>query len=411
MSEIYTGMDLGTNSIKIVVAEKINDKFHVLAAVSSPSKGIKNGFIEDNKSAIASIKVALKKVEETLGFKIMKVIACIPTTNCCMDIVTGSVAIVNYNEITGTDVSNVLLESLKNQDFSERELVTAMPIHFTIDGNTNVKDPKGMKGSTLEVRAVVSTVPKEELYHLLEVLKQSGVETVDIAFNSVGDYYTIKNRKYDDLVGAIINIGESTTSVSVFNKGIMIKNGILPVGSNNVDKDITYAFKSKSEDSRKIKETFALALSSYADEEEIYTLHFDKDTTKEVNQVTASKVVEARVREILKLAKNDIKNLTNREIRYIIVTGGLTELSGFSYLVEQEYGFVAKVCDNQMMGVRHNEFSSCYGIVKYFDDKLQLRGKQYEMISKENQQALQTMDSSLSKENLLHKVFGHFFEH
>ena len=411
MSEIYTGMDLGTNSIKIVVAEKINDKFHVLAAVSSPSKGIKNGLIEDNKSAIASIKVALKKVEEALGFKIMKVIACIPTTNCCMDIVTGSVAIVNYNEITGTDVSNVLLESLKNQDFSERELVTAMPIHFTIDGNTNVKDPKGMKGSTLEVRAVVSTVPKEELYHLLEVLKQSGVETVDIAFNSVGDYYTIKNRKYDDLVGAIINIGESTTSVSVFNKGIMIKNSILPVGSNNVDKDITYAFKSKSEDSRKIKETFALALSSYADEEEIYTLHFDKDTTKEVNQVTASKVVEARVREILKLAKNDIKNLTNREIRYIIVTGGLTELSGFSYLVEQEYGFVAKVCDNQMMGVRHNEFSSCYGIVKYFDDKLQLRGKQYEMISKENQQALQTMDSSLSKENLLHKVFGHFFEH
>ena len=411
MSEIYTGMDLGTNSIKIVVAEKINDKFHVLAAVSSPSKGIKNGLIEDNKSAIASIKVALKKVEETLGFKIMKVIACIPTTNCCMDIVTGSVAIVDYNEITGTDVSNVLLESLKNQDFSERELVTAMPIHFTIDGNANVKDPKGMKGSTLEVRAVVSTVPKEELYHLLEVLKQSGVETVDIAFNSVGDYYTIKNRKYDDLVGAIINIGESTTSVSVFNKGIMIKNSILPVGSNNVDKDITYAFKSKSEDSRKIKETFALALSSYADEEEIYTLHFDKDTIKEVNQVTASKVVEARVREILKLAKNDIKNLTNREIRYIIVTGGLTELSGFSYLVEQEYGFVAKVCDNQMMGVRHNEFSSCYGIVKYFDDKLQLRGKQYEMISKENQQALQTMDSSLSKENLLRKVFGHFFEH
>ena len=411
MSEIYTGMDLGTNSIKIVVAEKINDKFHVLAAVSSPSKGIKNGLIEDNKSAIASIKVALKKVEEALGFKIMKVIACIPTTNCCMDIVTGSVAIVDYIEITGTYVSNVLLESLKNQDFSERELVTAMPIHFTIDGNTNVKDPKGMKGSTLEVRAVVSTVPKEELYHLLEVLKQSGVETVDIAFNSVGDYYTIKNRKYDDLVGAIINIGESTTSVSVFNKGIMIKNSILPVGSNNVDKDITYAFKSKSEDSRKIKETFALALSSYADEEEVYTLHFDKDTTKEVNQVTASKVVEARVREILKLAKNDIKNLTNREIRYIIVTGGLTELSGFSYLVEQEYGFVAKVCDNQMMGVRHNEFSSCYGIVKYFDDKLQLRGKQYEMISKENQQALQTMDSSLSKENLLHKVFGHFFEH
>ena len=411
MGDIYTGIDLGTNSIKIVVSKKIHDKFQVLASVESPSKGIKNGFIEDAKSAVTSIKTALKKVEELLGFKIVKVIACIPTMNCAMDIVTGSVAIVDYNEITGTDVSNVLLESLKNQDFTERELVTAMPIHFTIDGNTNVKDPKGFKGSTLEVRAVVSTVPKEELYHILEALKQSGVETVDIAFSSVGDYYTIKNRKYDELVGAIINIGEATTSVSVFNKGIMIKNSILPVGSNNVDKDLSYAFKSKMEESRKIKETFALALSSYADEEEVYTFYLDKDTPKEVNQVTASKVVEARIREILKLAKNNIKNLTNREIRYIIVTGGLTELSGFSYLVEQEYGFVAKVCNNETMGVRHNEFSSCYGIIKYFDDKLQLRGKQYDMISKENQEALVTVDASLSKENLLRKVFGHFFEH
>lgn len=411
MGDIFTGVDLGTNSIKIVVSEKINDKFYVLASISSPSKGIKDGFIEDTKTAVISIKDAFKKIEESLGFKINKVVACIPTRDCEMDIVTGSTTVLDYNEITGVDVSNVLLEALKNQDFTERELVTAMPISFTIDNHTNTKDPKGMKGTTLEARVVVSTVPKEGLYHILETLKLAGLEAVDIAYTSVGDYYTIKNKKYDELVGAIINIGESTTSVSVFNKGIMIKNHILPVGSNNVDKDLTYAFKSKMEDSRKLKETFALALSTYADSEEIYPLVIDKDTIKEINQVNVSKVVEARIREILKLAKNDIKNLTNREIRYIIVTGGLTELSGFSYLVEQEFGFVAKVCDNQMMGVRHNQFSSCYGITKYFDDKLQLRGKQYYMISKEDQKALQSMDSSLTKENLLRKVFGHFFEH
>ena len=30
MSEIYTGIDLGTNSIKVVVVEKLNDKYNVL---------------------------------------------------------------------------------------------------------------------------------------------------------------------------------------------------------------------------------------------------------------------------------------------------------------------------------------------------------------------------------------------
>lgn len=411
MNDIYTGIDLGTDSIKIVVSEKVNDKFYVLASVSSPSMGIKNGFIVDTKLAIGSCKNALRQVNEMLGIKITKVIACVPPANCKMDIVVGSTNIIDYNEITGGDVSNVLLDAIKGQDFSNEELVTAMPISFTIDDNNSVRDPKGMKGSVLDARVVISTTAKEPLYRILEVLKLSGVETVDIAYNSVGDYYSIKNKKYDELVGAIINIGEDSTNVSVFNKGIQIKNKLLPIGSNNVDKDITYVFKSKSTESRKMKEEFAVSLASYADTNDIWEVSIGQNEIKEVNQVGVSKVVEARAREILKLAKNEIKNLTNREIRYIIITGGLSEMAGFQYLVEQELGFVAKVCSLSTMGIRHNKFSSCYGITKYFNDKLDLRGKQYSMISKDDFLTLTSTDSNnTTNENMLSKVFGHFFD-
>ncbi len=410
MSDIYTGIDLGTSSIKIVVSEKVNDRFNVLASVSSPSNGIRNGFITDTKAAVASIKKALKQIQDSLGIKIVKAVACIPPANCRMDIIQGTTNIIDYNEITGLDVSNVLLDAIKGQDFSTDELVTAMPISFTVDDHANIRDPKGMKGSVLETRVVISTVPKEPLYRILETLKLSGIETVDIAFTSIGDYYTIKNRKYDELVGAIINIGEEATNVSVFNKGIPIKNSLLPVGSCYVDKDITYVFKSKLSESRKMKEKFAMAMSSYADSNEIWEIAIDKDTKKEVNQLNVSKVVEARVREILKLAKNEIKNLTNREIRYIIITGGLSEMAGFQYLVEQEFGFIAKVCRMTTMGVRHNQYSSCYGITKYFDDKLSLRGKHYNMVSKEDVETLLSIDSNLTNENMLSKVFGHFLD-
>lgn len=410
MNNIYTGIDLGTDSIKIVVTEKIKDKYYVLASVSSPSMGIKNGFIIDTKLAIGSVKNALRQINEMLGIKITKAIACVPPKDCKMDIVVGTTNIIDYNEITGEDISNVLLDAIKGQDFTNEELVTAMPINFTIDDNKSVNDPKGLKGSILDARVVISTTAKEPLYRLLEVLKLSGIETVDIAYNSVGDYYSIKNKKYDELVGAIINIGEISTNISVFNKGIQIKNKLIPIGSNNVDKDIAYAFKSKSTDSRKIKEEFAVALSSYADTNDIFEIK-NSEEVKEINQVNLSKVVEARIREILKLAKNEIKNLTNREIRYIIITGGLSEMAGFQYLVEQELGFVAKVCSLSAMGIRHNKFSSCYGITKYFDKKLELRGKQYNMINKDDMASLLYVDSSITNnENMLSRVFGHFFD-
>ena len=412
MKDIYTGIDLGSNSIKIVVSEKVNDKFQVLASVSSPSNGIKNGYIVDVKLAIASVKQALKKIDEQLGIKITKVVAAIPPANSRMDILLGTTNIMDYNEITGVDVSNVLMDALKGQDFKNEELVTAMPISFTVDEKANIKDPKGMKGSVLETRVVVSLVAKEPLYRILEVLKLSGLETVDIAFTSIGDYYTIKNRKYDELVGAIINIGEYSTNISVFNKGIQIKNSTIPVGSNHVDKDLTYVFKCKISDSRRIKETFANAMASYADSNDIIEVEIDKDNKKVVNQVGISKVVEARIREILKLAKNEIKNLTNREIRYIIITGGVSEMNGFANLVEQEFGFVAKVCNIKTMGIRHNMYSSCYGITKYFDDKLSLRGKKYNMITNEDKDKLLNGDSNISNESIerLSKVFGSFLD-
>ena len=121
MGDIYTGIDLGTDSIKVVVCEKVNDKFYVLASASSPSMGIKNGFIEDTKSAVSSVKNAMRQINEMLGIKIVKAVACIPPSNCNMDIVLGSCEIQDYNEITGVDVSNVLMDAIKGQDFTNDE--------------------------------------------------------------------------------------------------------------------------------------------------------------------------------------------------------------------------------------------------------------------------------------------------
>ena len=132
---------------------------------------------------------------------------------------------------------------------------------------------------------------------------------------------------------------------------------------------------------------------------------------KLLSQVGVSKIVEARLREILKFAKNEIKNLTNREIRYIIITGGLSELAGFSYLIEEEFGSLAKVCNISTMGIRHNKYSSTLGIVKYFDDKLSLRGKSYNMLNNEDIESLISTGQKLTNnDNIISKVFGHFFD-
>ena len=149
------------------------------------------------------------------------------------------------------------------------------------------------------------------------------------------------------------------------------------------------------------------------DNTDVYKITTEDNEDKEITQVDISKVVEARIKEILKLAKNEIKNLTNREIRYIIITGGLSEMAGFQSIVDDEFGFVAKVCNIQTIGVRHNKYSSALGVVKYFDDKLTLRNKVFNMVDDQDIESLikkTKVPSIENDENIMNKLFRHFFD-
>lgn len=410
MGDIYTGIDLGTDSVKIVVMEKRQDKFVVLSSSSYPSQGIRNGQVVDIKAVSNSIRGAVKKCENILDIKIKKIVAALSPIDCKMDIVVRTVDVLDPSAITGVDISNVLNEAINSHQVDGYEIITVTPISFSVDDKENIKDPKGMSGSILEAKIVISSIPKSGLYKMLEAIGLAGLETVDVAFTSTGDYYATRGTGVDNYVGAVVNIGKNSTNVSIFNKGIQIKHSLLPIGSSNVDKDLAYVFSIKGNDACKIKENFAFALEEYADQSEKINILTTDNQKKEINQLEVSKVVEARLVEILKLSKNEIKNLTNREIRYIIVTGGLSEIQGFHLLIDREFSGLAKVCKISTIGIRHNKYSSAYGVIKYFDEKLSLRERVYDMIDKENREILTSTENKLSDYERFNEVYGHLFD-
>ena len=208
MNDYYTSIELGTDTIKILVCQKVDNDFHVIAQVCEKSQGIKKGIIVDTKQAITSVKKAVKKINEMLQIKITKAIVCIPAIDCRMDIVVGSCDVIDYQEITGEDVSNVLKDALIGHVYDDEELITAVPISFKVDEEDNIKDPKGMAGKSIETRVLMTTSPKDLVYKILEVLKLSGVDAIDVCYSTTGDYFAIKNNNLDKQVGAIINIGE-----------------------------------------------------------------------------------------------------------------------------------------------------------------------------------------------------------
>jgi len=124
MKHIYTSIDFGSDSIKIVVAELFQNKINLLASVSHKSKGIKKGLVVDFDAALEATKSAISEIEEILGLKIKKVIANISSFNAEYSVIKGNIKLSEGNSVvTSENVMAVLEAALRTIQFSTREMI------------------------------------------------------------------------------------------------------------------------------------------------------------------------------------------------------------------------------------------------------------------------------------------------
>ena len=374
---IYSSIDMGSDTIKIVVAKITENSFDVLASSQTRSVGIKKGMIIDKELAIKSVTIALDEIEKKLGFRIDKAIINVPLYDVEVDIYNG----LSYTEgkISGDDVITCFKSSVSTIDI-DKEVVTVFPIDFLIDDSKRVTDPKGMEGSKLESRMLISTVPKENVYAFLDVLEKCNVEVIDLSFGVINDFYNMKdNTDFQKHSGVVIDMGNDKTEIAVFNKGLMVNGVVLTSGSKLLDHDIGYIYHLDKTTSREIKENLAMASSQYADINETVEYTSVEGEKLVINQLEVSQIVEARLEELLKNVKKVLNDLTNREISYIIITGGVTNLPGFDYLTRDIFGDIITSVNMNTIGVRNNIYTSSVGMIKYYYDKLRVRGIDYTM--------------------------------
>lgn len=408
MEHVYASIDLGSDSIKLVVCDLYQNHLNLLAATSTPSRGIKKGLIIEPELAKKSIRLAFKQVEDMLGVRIKKVIANIPNHMAEYKIIKGESDILG-DLITSHDMMNSYKAGIKANLMPNEEFITVVPIDFKINGKTVMKDPKGFPGKKLMGRAMMVTTPKKNVYSVASIIESLGIEIVDISVGSIGDINCFRNSDLDKSISAVINVGSDITAVSLYNKSIPVSTKIIGAGGRDIDRDLAYIYKIDIEEARKLKENFALAHKRNADVHDIYeTVNMDNVKIK-INQKAASEVVMSRINEILTLAKNELEDLTNKPIQYIIITGGMSNMLDFEYCVHDTLPSVASKAKVKLIGVRNNKYSTAIGNIIYFLNTLKLKGMDYSMLSEDDMDELSSPRENTNDDTMLGKVFGYFF--
>ena len=411
MRKIYTSIDIGTDEVKAITVEEYNDKINVLATACEKTKGVKKGLIVDANLISNAIKKVIKQLESKLGTKVEQVLAIVPSNNIDINIGTGETKIDKENNIIdGETIFNCLQKSLKNNVSKDMEVISIMPIEYKLDNTKKVKNPLGLEGKTLAVKSVIVSVPKKNIYSVVGIIENLGIEVVDVTISSIANYYSAKDSETDKEVVAILDIGKEKTVISVFNKGILIKESIMPLGGDILDELISFNYKTTEDESKKIKEDYGISNRKYADGDENYQIINRLNQKVNINQYILSEMIEYKLIEMLKNMKNELNNLTNREISYIIVTGAIGSMLGFNALIEDVYGRKGRILKNNVIGIRDNKYTSSYGTIKCFIDKLNLREKEYTMFIDEKVDEMLRARKKMGTGSALGKIFGKIFE-
>jgi len=341
------GLDIGSDSIKAVVAEPTKDKIKLIYGITRPSAGIRKGVVVSIDDAVKAIGDVLQEIKSFYHPAIKNIFLNINGTNIKTQLSKGIVAVARANsEIGQDDIARAIQASAAISLGPNRMILHTITKEFTVDGISDIKDPLGMVGSRLEVTSFIVDAFTPSVKNLKKCVEISSGSIGGIVFDPLAAARAVLSKNQKELGVVMIDIGFGTTSVVVYEEEKPIYAISYPIGAGNITNDIAVALKIPVAIAEKIKIAYGYAVSKDVPSRDTIDLHkVDINMTGSPSRRFVAEVIESRLEEILEFVDNDLKSagLSGKLPAGAVLVGGGSKLPGVTDLVKDRLKITAMV--------------------------------------------------------------------
>lgn len=363
----FTGLDIGTSSIKVLVAEHVNNELNVIGVSNAKSAGVKDGIIVDIEAAASAIKSAISQAEEKAGISIKLVNVGLPANLLQIEATQGMIPVTSETkEITDADVENVVRSALTKSMTPDREVITFIPEEFIVDGFQGIRDPRGMMGIRLEMRGLLYTGPRTILHNLRKTVERAGVQVENIIISPLAMTKSVLNEGEREFGATVIDMGGGqTTAASVRNQELQFTN-IYQEGGEYVTKDISKVLKTSKKLAESLKFNYGEAYVPAASNESFQVEVIGEVEPVEVTERYLAEIISARVKHIFEQIKQDLERRHLLELTGgIVIIGGGAILPGVVELAQEVFGVPVKLYVPNQIGIRNPAFAHVISLSEY----------------------------------------------
>ncbi|MDY0408108.1 cell division protein FtsA [Virgibacillus soli] len=377
-SEILVSLDIGTSKVKVIIGEITNDSLNIIGVGSAESKGMRKGAIVDIDQTVHSIKNAVEQAERMVGMQIERVVVGISGNHIQLQPCHGVVAVQNENrEIDDVDVARVIEGAQVISIPPEREIIDVIPKQFIVDGLDEITDPRGMIGVRLEMEGTIITCSKTVLHNILKCVELANLQIADICLQPLAAGEVALSKDEQNLGVAMIDIGGGCTTVSIFENEHIVSTSVVPLGGDNITKDISIGLRTTTEEAENIKRNFGHAYYNDAQEEEVFQVSMiGSNKTATYTQLHIADIIEARLEEIYAYVVRELRKMGYHELPGgYVLTGGTMKMPGVLDLAQDIFQQNVRVAIPDYIGVREPQFTAGVGILQFSYRNAKIQGK------------------------------------
>ncbi|TAA66434.1 cell division protein FtsA [Streptococcus sp. LQJ-218] len=363
----FTGLDIGTNSIKVLVAELRNGELNVIGVSNAKSKGVKDGIIVDIEAAATAIKSAISQAEEKAGISIKSVNVGLPGNLLQVEPTQGMIPVTSdTKEITDQDVENVVKSALTKSITPDREVITFIPEEFIVDGFQGIRDPRGMMGVRLEMRGLLYTGPRTIFHNLRKTVERSGVQVENIIISPLALVRSVLNEGEREFGATVIDMGAGQTTVATIRNQELQFTNILQEGGDYVTKDISKVLKTSQKLAEGLKLNYGEAYPSLASNETFQVEVIGEVEPVEVTESYLAEIISARIKHIFEQIKQELERRHLLDLPGgIVLIGGNAILPGIVELAQEVFGVGVKLYVPNQVGIRNPAFAHVISLSEF----------------------------------------------
>lgn len=365
---IAVGLDIGTTKIVAMIGKKNEyGKLEILGVGKSKSLGVARGVVNNITQTIQSIQQAIQEAENNSGYKIKDVVVGIAGQHIRSIQHTDYISRTNPEEVIGgADIQLLIDQVNKLAMLPGEEIIHVLPQEFKIDGQSEIKEPIGMYGGRLESSFHVVVGQASSIRNVGRCIQSSGIELSGLTLEPLASSDAVLSQEEKEAGVALIDIGGGTTDLAIFKDGIIRHTAVIPFGGNVISDDIKEGCSIIEKQAELLKVKFGSAWPGENKDNEIVSIPGLRGREpKEISLKNLSKIIHARVVEIIEQVFTEIKAYGHEDPRKkliagIVLTGGGAQLKHIKQLVEYITGMDTRIGypNEHLAGDSDEEFSS-----------------------------------------------------